>query len=123
HRSSHRAGDELAGGVHRHRAVQPRLARRLAALLPPASGAPGAGRERARLDRIRAGGGAEAGAVAAVARDAAGLGLYGRPLPDRSDLVDLPVLAAGLLLEALRARPQEFRAAARRRLRDGGYRL
>ena len=44
-----------------------------------------------------------------AARHPPDLGLYGRPLPDRPDLVDLPVLAAGLLHQALRRRSEGLR--------------
>src|SRR5947209_8164056 len=77
-----------------HRRALSGLARRLARLLPPPAREEQRQRRGARLDRGRARRAAAAGQLGGDVPRAPNLGLYCRPLPDRSDLVDLPVLAA-----------------------------
>ena len=52
------------------------------------------------------------GALAGSSAQTRKLGLYRRPFPDRSDMVDVSVLAAGFLRQALRHRSQRLWAAA-----------
>ncbi len=118
------AGDRgrvrLEDGVRRDRRADPGVAGRLARLLSQPAPAPPRHGGRTRLDRGGPDAPRPADPLAHIAPPAPDLGLYGRPLPDRPDLVDLPVLAARLLQPAIWREDARLRPAAGRGLCAGG---
>ena len=131
-RSAHHVELRLAGCFYRNGIFDDLLARGMACLLPETERTQNGLRRGACLYPVRSGTdrNACAGALAGSDQAARELGLHPRPLSDRSDLVDLSLLAAGLLRATLRRRSQGLRAAAggglcsgRRRIDPGRLRI
>src|SRR5207237_850730 len=99
-----------------HRAPRAPLAGGVAPYLPASGGAPEGDGGGARVDQQRPAGTHHEHPVAAAAACARDLGLLPREVPHRPDLVDVPVLAAGLLGQAPPSRLEDLRAAAGRGL-------
>ncbi len=122
-RAGHRAGGGLAGGLRDNGAPGPRLGRLLDPALRSARADFPRLARRARLDQQRPARSRGQDPLAPVAPPPADLGSRGGQVPDRPDLVVLPVLVGQVLRRSVRDRPQEDRPATDRHLLDGRRRL
>ena len=110
HRAHHHHPVGMADGFHPHRASDLRLAGGVADLVSPPARDAVAERAGAGLYRVRSAATAAARALVQAARHPPDLGLHGGTVPDRSGVVDVPVLAAGFLFQTLWRGSQDITA-------------